>query len=399
MANPYRELFNATGTFAFSAAGLIARLPIAMISLATVTTISASHGSFALASLVATTIIAASALIAPQLSRLADVYGQVRITIPASIVAGLALVALIIAAHFRFPNWTLFVSAFFVGAMPSFGAFTRARWSVIYSGTPHLRSAFALESLIDEMIFMVGPIIVTQLSSHFFPEAGLIAAVLLLGSGAVWFCTLKRTQPPIIISNTTHGRSAIFDRPVQILALALLALGGIFGAIEVATVAYTKALNIPGAAFFPLTAYAVGSFITGISYGTMHPKMPLTRQLFIMAGFVAITTLPFFFVANLWLLVLMSFVAGAACSPTIIICMGLIENLIDKEKLTEGMTWAVTGMSIGAATGISLAGFAVDYYGPQNAFKLTVVFGVFSFLVVLLFRKGLTRKTKLSNVE
>lgn len=399
MANPYREIFGIKGSLAFSFAGIVARFPIAMITISIVVMISAYSNSFLLPSFVATTFIAAIALISPNISRLADKYGQRKIGLPASFISALSLMLIVIAAHFHWPDYILFIAAIMAGAMPSFGSFSRARWSHVLAGKPILRSAFAFESLVDEMIFMIGPILVMNLATFFFPEAGMIAAIIILLIGSVWFCLQTKTEPNVIKINNKHNHAAIFDLPVLIIALTLSAIGGIFGVIEVTTIAYTKVVHLEKFAYLPLTAYASGSFITGILYGLLKIMIPLRKQLLFMSALIVITALPFFFVTNLWVLTLMCFVAGAACSPTIIICMSLLESLCNKQKFTESMTWAITGMTLGAAIGMAIAGLLIDHYGPLNAFRFCLIFALFSFTIAIIFRRKLITKTSMRKIK
>ena len=115
MANPYREIFRPKGTFGFSLAAIVARFPIAMITISIVAMIAASRDNFRLPSLVATTFIGASALIGPQISRLADKYGQMKVGLPASIISAIALSVIAITAHFHWPDFILFIAAILSG--------------------------------------------------------------------------------------------------------------------------------------------------------------------------------------------------------------------------------------------------------------------------------------------
>ncbi|UXM95770.1 MFS transporter [Bartonella sp. HY329] len=416
MANPYREIFRPKGTFGFSLAAIVARFPIAMITISVVAMISASRDNFSLPSLVATTFIGSSALIGPQISRLADKYGQLKIGLPASIICAVSLGIIALAAHYHWPDIILFIAAIFAGFMPSFGAFARARWSRIFGGQPLLRSAFAFESLVDEMIFMIGPVLVMNLAAFIFPEAGMVAAIGLLVIGSFAFFSQTATEPKISHVTAKRGRAAIFDLPVLVIALTLSAIGGIFGVVEVTSIAYAKPIifevfanipvfayvkieNVASLAYIPVTAYALGSFITGILYGSLNVTIPLHRQLLFMSGVIMVTAIPFFFVNNLWMLTIFCLLAGAACSPTIIICMGLLEGLADKQKFTESMTWAITGMSVGAAIGIAVAGFAIDRFDAVSTFRFALAFAVFSFAIALIFRKQLIAKTSMHEVE
>jgi len=195
--NSYREIFAAPGAVGFSAAGFVARLPWAMTTLGIVTMLSQARGDYTVAGAVAATFAFANALIAPQLSRLMDRHGQRRIALPATCVAFAALMALILATRLEATVWLLFPAAALVGFMPSFGALVRARWTQLYRGQAKLRTAFAFESVVDEAVYIVGPIVAIGLSVSLFPEAGPVAAAVLLAVGAAAFITQRATEPLI----------------------------------------------------------------------------------------------------------------------------------------------------------------------------------------------------------
>ena len=90
--------------------------------------------------------------------------------------------------------------------MPSLGSMVRARWSALLDGTPALDSAFALESVVDEMIFVVGPALVTVLATA-LPPAGVLLCMVLSVAGTLLFAAQRQTEPPIRPAEERAGRS------------------------------------------------------------------------------------------------------------------------------------------------------------------------------------------------
>jgi len=393
--NPYRTIFRAPGSLIFFLTSFIARFPLSMVTLAIITMLVAKHIPYTLSSLVATSYILSNAVLAPQLSRLADLYGQSLIARFVTLVECGAFLVLIAAVHFGWPYWTLFTAAILAGCSPSFGAFSRARWAKIYSGTPLLHTAFALESIAEEIVFMTGPPIVLLLATQLFPEAGLMVAILFLIGGALPFSFLKSTEPDLVPHGHRSGKPAIFNLPVLFLSLTLFAFGGIFGVLEITTLAFAKKLSIENFAFYPLSAAAIGSFISGIGYGALRWELRLSRQLLVLTFILGLTCLPFFFVGNIWALTAMCFVLGVTCSPSMIVAMGLIEDLVEKSRLTESMTWAVIGANLGFASGLALAGWMIDRFGSEIAFYGMVIFGCSTFFIVALAQPKLQKPSHL----
>lgn len=376
MANPYFTLFSAPGSKAFSSAGLIARLPISMTGIGIITMLSQVRGSYWLAGAVAATFAFSMALLAPQIARAADRHGQNRVLPYATGVSALALLLLLICTHCRAPDWTLFVFAALAGGMPSISAMVRARWSEIYRGTPQLHTAFSFESVLDEVAFIIGPPIAVGLSVSLFPEAGPLAAALLLVAGVTAFAWQKSTQPPVYPRTRQRQRAILAMPSMQILVLALIALGTIVGTVDVISVAFAEQQGQPAAASIVLSVYAGGSCLAGLIFGAIKLPSPLPRQFLYAAFATALTTLPLLWVHNVLTLAAAMFVAGLFFAPTMIVAMGLVERLVPPSRLTEGLTWMVTGLGIGVALGAALAGLAIDAVGIKAGFGVTLIAGL-----------------------
>src|SRR3569833_3121524 len=197
MGSPYKEIFRAPGTIAFAAAAFVARLPVAMVPIGIVTMLSQRRGEYWLAGAVAATFTLANAIAAPQISRLVDRLGQFRLLIPTTAHSAVAFALLMIAAHRRWPSWSLFVTAVSAASMPSISAMGRARWTELFRDRPQLNTAFAFESAADELVYIAGASLSVGLSVALFAEAGILASTLLLSLGTAAFVLQRGTEPPL----------------------------------------------------------------------------------------------------------------------------------------------------------------------------------------------------------
>jgi len=383
MPNPYREIFKARGAKGFAAAGFVARLPLAMVTMGIVAMLSQTHGEYWLAGAVSATFALANAFVSPLVSRLVDRHGQSRVLTLATALSVAAFAGLIVATHHHWPSWTLFVFALAASVMPSMPAMVRARWSALYRDTPQLRTAFAFESVADEVVYMLGSIASVGLSVALFPEAGPMASTIFLAVGTMFFVMQKSTEPAIeaVVSG---GGSAFRFGAVRLLTFVLAAIGTIFGTAEVTVIALTQELGQQGAASFVLAGYATGSLIVGLVYGALKLTSSLARQFLTAIAFAALMTLPLLFVGNIPALALALFLGGASISPTFITAFGLIERLVPASKLTEGITWAMTGIGIGMAAGSFTSGWVIDQFGAGNGFWVSVAAGGIALATALL---------------
>jgi len=384
MANPYAEIFRAPGSAAFSAAGFIARLPLAMVTIGIVTMISQTHGRYGLAGAVAATFAVTNALVSPRVSRFVDRHGQARVLVPATALSVGAFLVLIANTRFGGPVWLLFAAALGAGLMPSMAAMVRARWTEIYRGTPNLHTAFAFESVLDEITYMVGSVLSIGLSLALFPEAGPLAAAIILSIGTGLFVAQRHTEPPVHPGAAVASGSAIRIPSVRTITIMLIGVGTIFGTAEISVIAYSEALGDKGAASYVLAGYAFGSLVVGIFYGMQRFRMALPRQLLIAMTIVMMTTIPPLLVSSIPALGIALFLAGGAISPTFITAFGLIERLVPSAQLTEGITWGMTGIGLGMAIGSIVSGYVIDHFGAQSGFWISIVAGIGALATVIL---------------
>src|SRR6201994_1178267 len=198
--NPPPPSFSMPGAWRFSAAGLIGRMQMSMYGLGTVLLIAASTGRYGMAGAVASAGALGSAFVAPQVARLADQRGQRTVLRPLVTAFAFATAGLITAVEVHAPDWVLFIPAVVSGAaMPSLGSMVRARWSVLLAGSPQLHTAFSFESVADEMVFVLGPVLGTLLATEAYPAGGLLVATVLCLAGVLWFVAQRATEPPATI--------------------------------------------------------------------------------------------------------------------------------------------------------------------------------------------------------
>ncbi|MET7687130.1 MFS transporter [Streptomyces sp. NPDC005483] len=391
MPSPYRALFAAPGSRGFSVAGFVGRMPLSMMGIGVVTMISQLTGRYGLAGSLSATIALAAAAIGPQVSRLVDLHGQRRVLRPATLVALVASAGMLLAAHFGWPDWVLFVCAVGIGSVPSLGAMIRARWAALYRGTPQLHTAYSFESVVDEVCFIFGPIISIGLSTAWFPEAGPLLAACFLAVGVFWLTAQRATEPAPHPREQDGGRTALRAPGLQVLVATFVATGAIFGAVDVVTVAFADEQGHKAAASLVLALYAAGSCVAGLVFGLLHFRgRPEPRWLLGICA-MAVSMIPLLLVGNLPFLAVALFVAGLSIAPTMITTMSLIEQHVPRAQLTEGMTWISTGLAVGVALGSSVAGWVIDAAGARAGYGVPAVAGAVAVAVGFLGYRRLKR--------
>lgn len=393
MLSPYLRVLRRPGAARFSAAGAFARLQMSMTGVGAVLLLSAVRDSYGLAGGVAATYAIAVSLLSPHILRMIDALGQRRVVPRQLAVHVPAMACMIAVAVLTELTWPIFVLAVIAGgAQPSIGSLVRARWSAMLSGTSGLRVAFAWESLIDEVVFILGPPLATILALQLFPSAALVFATLFLTVGSLALVAQIRTQPqPHPVSRSQVGKPAILLPGVAGIFGVMVMLGGVFGALEVTTVAVTKAQGHPGAAGVLLAVYSLGSLLSGLVFGALKLRAGLLRQFAVALVALAFVSAPMAFLGPLWLVGAGLFVAGLAVAPSLISGMSMIEHIVPAARMSESMGWTTSGIGLGLAVSMPLAGLISDHTAPARAYLVLSGCAVGAMLIGLAVAPSLRR--------
>ena len=378
---PYLEILRIPGALKFSSAGLLARSGGAMMGIGLVLMVSGLYGSYELAGALAAANGFAWAIGTAVLSNLVDRFGQRRVMLPAAVLTSASLAVLVLLAVFEAPIWTLFPAAIISGATGGApGAMVRARWNHITTDDGQLHTAFALESTLDELTFVIGPVLATALATLVHPAGGLVLPVFLSLIGALAFYAQRTTEPPVLPRQVPAGtRPPLRERLVllfpgvgAVIAVNLL-IGAVFGSIDITVVAAATAMDARGASGIILAVFSVGSAAAGFYYGARHWRSALSARF--VVGVIALLVASFGLLAanSVVLLAAVGLAVGVTIAPTLINGNTLIKRLAPAPRLTESLAWMGTGIGIGASLGSSLAGKAIDTAGYHAGFWVVVV--------------------------
>lgn len=391
MLATYRSAFQLPGTARFCAAAFVMRLPLAIYPLGLVLIVSAHTGRYGFAGVLAGIYVAANGVGNPVLARLVDRLGQRRVLVPASAVHAAAALVLGVLVQSHAPQWSLIPAAVVLGfTYLSVGSLVRARWSYVLAGRPELGTAYSLESILDEAIFTLGPLIATLIATQTEPVLVLVVAVGLVLIGALWLRRLTDTEPPALPAGAPRGRTALAERGMVLLSLAAVAMGGIFSSAEVTMVAFAGQHGSRGASGFALAAFALGSGVSGLAYGARAWSSPVADRFRVQALIFGLLPVIFFAATNVWVLTACAFAVGLGIAPTLITAFSLIDQLVRPAALTEGLAWLSTGISIGYGAGSSVVGGIADAHGARPAFSVTVACGLVMAALAAALRMRLT---------
>jgi MFS family permease len=386
----YAAVLGAPGVGRVVCAAVFGRLAVGMAPLATVLLIRGEGRSYAVAGLVVAASSLACAIAWPLLGRLADRVGQTRVLLPLAAAYPAAFGGLALLATHDAPVLALTACAALSGAtLPPIGACMRALWPSLLSGEGLRDTAYALESWLQEVFFVVGPLIVAATAAVAPPWAAVVVAASTCAVGTAWFAL----TPPVRASGrSSRARSragALGSAAVRTVILASLALGIGFGVVEVCMPAFGEAHGSRAQGGFALACFALGSLIGGLWIGTRPPARHLELRFALALGALALALVPPLAAPSLPVMCALMLIAGLPIAPAFAASYGLVGELARPGTTTEAFAWLGTAVVSGLAIGTSVGGVAVERFGLPGALALAAPCAAAAALLTLARRASL----------
>jgi MFS family permease len=385
---PYQQVLSDRQAVAFSLAGFVARLPMSMTGLGIVLLVSLTTGSFGQAGLLVAATTLTGAAVAPLWGRATDRVGQARVLLLAVLINVLSVALLVAAVQLGWPLPVSLAAAAGVGVGFSLaGSAVRARWALRLNGSPLLNTAFALEAMLDEVVFIIGPVLVTFLATALHPALGVSVSAVIGLIGAVALAAQRSSQPPI--RSTPHGHEGSTRLPWRVLlpvTIASGALGMVFGGMEINVVAFAKETGVLPYAGLILIAWSFGSLVAGAVTGAIIWNVSPAKRFRVSASLLVLSLLPLPFISHPAGVALLLVLSGMAIAPTLIASVGVIQSAVDQSRLTEALAWNSTGVVAGVSLGAAAVGFVIDSSGAQAGFVAVAIAGLLLTLTALFVR-------------
>jgi MFS family permease len=390
----FRAILSRPGALAMTSAAFVGRFPMAMLGLALTLLVVTETGSYASAGAVAASVTLAAAVGGPLGARLADRYGQHRVLPPLILVHVTAVGLLTLAVLAGAPQTAWLALGAVAGlAGPNVGAMVRSRWAQAAQGPRELTSAFALESTLDEVAFVLGPPLATVLAVSIAPWSAIAAGMLLAASGTLALAAQRATEPAPTARTEVSGTSPWRSATLRTLTVLMVLMGAVFGALEVGTVAFAQERGVVATTGLLLGLFALSSGLTGLYLGARPGGWPLTGQLLVGTLAVTLATAALPLIPTVGWFGLGMFASGFGVSAVLIGSMQMIERALPRARLTESLAVAISGIQVGFAAAAALSGHLIDLGG--SAWGLAVGSGaaVTGLLLVVAARGQLARAT------
>lgn len=399
MLAPYRSILIHPGAKAFASAGLLSRLPIAMFNISFILMVQIQYDSYEMAGRVAAIGIVVWALQTVPTSRLVDRIGQRAAMLPLLVLHVMGVMLGIWTAMNGGDEWILWIAVALASLSGPLGSLTRARWTNILDTDEDIHTAFALEGALDEVLFISGPALATILATTVWAPAGLVVSTIGMVVGLTILLSQRSTEPPT--RTQTGGTSLGLRVPPAVIAVTFitLGLGLMFGAFDISVVGFSEELGYKSWSGVVLGIVAGGSFVGGLLYGTRHWRMALWKRTVVGTVALAVGFTVLAFSPNLVVFAILGFFAGAAIAPTLTNADTVVQRVVRRDQITEGMSWLRIGMGIGVAAGAWVAGYLVDSVGAHAGLWLAAGSAVAMFGIAVVAAPVIRRDTERPEVR
>jgi MFS family permease len=382
----YSALFRVPHARRLVLAGLLGRLPMGMIGLSLLLLVREGGGSYAAAGLVSGAYFVATAIGAPIAGRLVDRRGQTRILLPrAAIFSGL-LAGVCALAVLDAPLGLIGAGAAAAGGlMPPVGASLRALWPRMFPDEELRAAAYALEASLQEITFIVGPLLVALLTTLASPVLALAVAAVAGGAGTVVIALAEpvRAWRPEEERHAGSILGALESRGVLTIIGFSACLGLGFGGTELGFPAFAEGHGGAELGSIPLSLYAAGSLVGGLVAGAWV-TVSAVRLLRISAVLLVLGLALPLVAWSLPSMAVLAFIAGVPIAPVVMSAYGLIDAVATRGTTAEAFAWISTAVFAGFSVGMAVGGTLIDAFGVRASFGLGVAAVAVGALVVAL---------------
>jgi MFS family permease len=348
---------------------LVGRMPLGMSSLAILLLVRGTHHSYTIAGVAVGAYAFASAASAPMQGRLIDRFGRMRVMIPMAVAQAIVLVAFVLASSADASGATLVpLAALAGGLMPPVSPTARALWRDVFTDPQVRDTAYALDSVVQEVAWVTGPLIVALVVGFTSPEV----AVLLVATMCVIGTTLFVRSPLARGSGTRSAhepRTSVLANHELRAMLAPIALTGVgIGAIEVGLPALALHAGSRPASGLLLALWSLGSMVGGLWYGARVWSSSLTHRYKLFLFGAIICTAPLIIARSIPEGIAASLLAGLMIAPMFSCQYALVARAAPSGAETEAFTWVTASLVAGLATGSAIAGAAIGLAGVSAPF-------------------------------
>ncbi|MFI2709261.1 MFS transporter [Micromonospora sp. NPDC018662] len=307
--------------------------------------------SLAAAGLLVAAYTAGMAVGTPLLARAVDRWRQPPVLWAAAVVSGLGFGAVALTGgHLA----GAVVGAAIAGlGTPPLEACLRTLWpALLPPGT--VPTAYTLDIAVQEVIFVVGPLVTLLAVTVGGPAAGLLAAAVVQLVGTALYALSPAARSWRGVAAVRHWAGPLRVPRFAVMMLGVVGVGAAVGSIAVAVTGYAEAAGDRRLSGWLLAAQATGALVGGLCWTRVRPGGP--GRLPVLAAALTVGFLPLLLAPGPVPMAGLLAVSGLALPPVLTAVFLTAERLAEPGTVAEAFAWVSTAFVVGSAAGSALAG-------------------------------------------
>ncbi|MFF0426190.1 MFS transporter [Streptomyces sp. NPDC004520] len=378
----YLDILRAPHAARLLAGTLVGRLPNGTGPIAMTLFVRDLGGSYTLAGGLIAAYGLSNAVGQPLLGRAVDLKGQPRVQLPAAVLSalGMALFALTGIGNLALAYAAVVVAGLFT---PPLEGGLRALWPSVLGREDRVHRAYALDAVAQEVMFTVGPLLVTLLVALWSPAAALLVINVLGVLGALAVVLSEPSRAWRSAAREAHWLGALRSPGLLALLGSFFFVGLALGSITVAAVAYADDRGTPSVYGWLMAALGLGALAGGVLYGARQWSGAPERRLRVLVALLAVCYLPLMLTPAPVAMTGLSVLSGFFLAPVLACAFIVVDRHAPSGTVTEAFSWLVTTFGVGAALGSAVAGPAVELAGTAAGFAVAGAGGLVALLVLL----------------
>jgi len=363
------------GVLRVVASQLVARFPFGMISIGFLIFVVKHTGSYAAAGAVLGALSIGSALSGAFTARLLGNWGVRRVIMGTAIICSVSITAM---AFIPMGVPALIVLGLIAGAAyPPIQSAVRTLYPRLVPES-ELGPLYSIDASAQELIWIVGPVLVTFVSIQISDVLGVMLSVLFFMGGGILFITTKQIRELEIPRNESRY-GAVLRRPIVLVnSLVSITFIAAFSSAEAGVVAIFGDGNSQSG--WVLGIWALGSLVGGLVMGhTPIAPWSLSRRMIIVVAGLSAALISHDF----WWLCVTLFISGFGVAPILALLYSTVSATVAFSETPEAFGWIGTGQLIGAALGAAVAGVAIDNLGVPAGLATSLVFTVLTLVIAV----------------
>jgi predicted MFS family arabinose efflux permease len=371
----YVELLKDRRIATLMGATLVARLPVGINGLAIVLFLREETGSFATAGAVAGALMLGLGIGAPIMARVVDRRGfRILLLLAAGNATG--LLGIVALGSSGAPTAVLMAIAALTGfSFPPSPSVLRARFPELLREKPELvQPAYALDSVLLELAFVGGPLLVAVIMTAIGPGAALVLSAGAVLTGVTIFVSALPPDRDTEVHEDFRGLLGVLRTPgIATLVLTMFPVGFALGSLEVSVPAFSHDESHPELAGVLLAIWSIASAAGGFVYGVRPRRWPLAVLHQRLTLLLPLAFVPPLLAPSIPVMALMLIPAGILIAPIIATRNELASTTAPPGTKTEALTWPLTALVAGLSAGAAAGGVLIENSGWHAAVGAAVV--------------------------